>query len=74
MLIVLCLNIYMANNLIIDIRCLLVQSTEHEITLLIVSQIEMKPNIIAFVEPPCDKVRHSCYNFSLVYVRAPVHL
>ena len=48
MLIVLCLKIYMANYLRIDIRCLLVQSTEHEITLVIVSQIEMRPNIIIF--------------------------
>ena len=46
MLIVLCLNIYMANYLRIDICYLLAQLTEHEITLLIVSQIEMRPIII----------------------------
>ena len=42
MLIVLRLNIYMANNLRIDISYLLAQATEYEITLLIVSQIEMR--------------------------------
>ena len=31
MLIVLCLNIYMANYLRIDIRCLWAQSTEHKL-------------------------------------------
>ena len=25
-----------------------------------------------FVEPACGKARHSCYNFSSVYVRASV--
>ena len=45
-LIVLCLNIYMANHLRIDIPYLLAQATEHKITLLIVSQIEMRPIII----------------------------
>ena len=41
-LIVLCRNIYMANYLRIDIPYLLAQATEHERTLLIVSQIEMR--------------------------------
>ena len=45
MLIVLCLNIYRANYLTIDIRYLLAQSTEHE---LILSQTEMRPIIIIF--------------------------
>ena len=43
-----CLNIYVANYLMIGIRYLLAQSTEHEITLLIVSQIEMRPIIIIY--------------------------
>ena len=42
MLIFLSLNIYMAKILRIDICYLLAQSTEHEITLLIVSQIETR--------------------------------
>ena len=46
MLIVLCLNIYKANYLRIDIRYLLAQSTEYEMTVIIVSQIEMRPIII----------------------------
>ena len=46
MLIVLCLNIYMANYLGIEIRYLLAKSSEHEIALLIVSKIEMRPIII----------------------------
>ena len=46
MLIVLLPNIYKANYLRIDIRYLLAQSTGHEITLLSVSQIEMRQIII----------------------------
>ena len=46
MLIVLCLNISMAYYLMIDIRHLLAQLTELEVTLLIVSQIKMRPIII----------------------------
>ena len=46
MLIVLCLNIYMANYLRIDICYLLAQSTEQKIILLIVSQIEWRPSLI----------------------------
>ena len=49
MLIVLCLNIYMANYLRIDIRYLLARLTEHEVTLLVVSQIEMRPIIIVLL-------------------------
>ena len=48
MLIVLCLNIYKANYLRIGIRYFLAQSTEYEITILIVSQIEMRLIIIIF--------------------------
>ena len=46
MLIVLCPNIYKANYLKIDTRYLLAQSMGHEITLLSVSQTEMRPIII----------------------------
>ena len=46
MLIVLGPNIYKANHMKIDIRYLLAQSTGQEITLLSVSQIEMRPIII----------------------------
>ena len=46
MFIVLCLHVYMANYLRIDIPYLLAQAPEHEITFLIVSQIEMRPIII----------------------------
>ena len=51
MLIVFCQNIYtyIANYLKINIRYLLAQSTGHEIPLLIVSQVEMKPIIITVI-------------------------
>ena len=49
MLIVLCLHIYMANYRRIDMCYLLAQSTEHEITPLIVIQIEVRPIIIIYI-------------------------